>query len=111
MNKYEHNKFDESSNIIDSEHSFSFSLFFDRVHSIHSLYLIAGILQIALGLSVITVSMLGFIEKIWLSNILSILASISTMIGLYLVYITVSKWRDSQALIRGAMKRVMESKN
>ncbi|HET6527842.1 MAG TPA: hypothetical protein VFG39_03745 [Balneolaceae bacterium] len=99
-----------SSNIADSEHN-SFSVFFEQIHTINALCLIAGLSQILLGMSVITISILGLIQEPWLANTLTMLASISTIIGCYLVYITVSKRRDPQALLRGAMKRVIESKN
>lgn len=111
MNKHNKHSFTSESNILDSEHSFSFSVFFEQVHSVNTLYLIAGLCQIFLGISVITVSVLGYIQELWLSSALTMLASISTVIGFYLMYVTVSKWRDPEALLHNAMKRVMESKN
>ncbi|HEX6981647.1 MAG TPA: hypothetical protein VF181_02700 [Balneolaceae bacterium] len=113
MKKHDRNKDEfipESSNIPHSEQN-SFSVFFEQVHTINALCLIAGLFQIVLGASVITISILGLVQELWLANALTMLASVSTIIGCYLVYITVSKKRDPQALLREAMKRVMESKN
>lgn len=101
----------DSSNIKDSEYNSRVSRFVDRTHTLDTFYLIAGGLQIFLGVVVVTISILGLIEPLWLSKLLSMLGSVTTMIGLYLVYITVSKSYDSNSLLRDAMKRVMESKN
>lgn len=87
------------------------SAFIDRSHALKNIHFIAGLSQIFLGLSVITVSAFGFVQPLWLSLILTIISSGVTMIGCYLVYMTISKSYDSNALLRNAMKRVMKSKN
>jgi len=101
----------ESSNIRDSVHNSRVSHLVNQVHTLVAFHLIAGICQIILGAAVSAVSILGLIEPLWLSASLGIAASITTMIGLYLVYITVSRSQDNESLLRDAMKRVMESKN
>jgi len=101
----------ESSNIKDSGYNSRVSKFVDRTHTLDTFYLIAGGFQVFLGTVVITISILGMIKPLWLSTFLSMLASVTTMIGLYLMYITVSKSYDNNSLLREAMKRVMESKN
>jgi hypothetical protein len=99
------------SNIKDSVDNSRVSTFIGYAHSFYTFYLIAGFCQVFLGISVVTISILGLIRPLWLSTFLSMGASITTMIGLYLVYITVSKSYDRNSLLRSAMKRVMESKN
>ena len=74
-------------------------------------YTLSGICQVLLGVAVITVSVLGLLEPLWLSRVFTMLASVSTMIGAYLIYISVSKSRDSHSLMREAMRRVMKSRN
>ena len=113
MDKYHDERFTRSdaSNIKDSLQK---SRAYHLVRSTHSFYilkLIAGISQILLGVGVITVSVLGFLQPLWLSTAFSMIASISTMIGLYLVYITVTKEYNRKSLLRNAIKRIMESRN
>ena len=101
----------ESSNIKDFSHNSRVSDFVDRTHSLHTFYLIAGSCQVLLGLAVIAVSVLGLIQPRWLSTMLIMGGSVTTMIGFYLLYITVSKSRNDNSLLRTAMKRVMEFRN
>lgn len=98
-------------NIKDTTGNSRLSGFIEKNHSLNTFYLIAGICQVFLGLSVITVSILGLIQPLLISILLTMVASVSTMIGFYLMYITVSKWHDSKSLLRSALKRVMKSKN
>ncbi|HKK44272.1 MAG TPA: hypothetical protein VJ964_02040 [Balneolaceae bacterium] len=115
MNKHNHHDewylHSESPNIKDSIYNSRVSHFVDRTHTLNTLYLVAGFCQILLGMAVITISVLGLIKPFWLSASLSMISSVTTMIGLYLVYITVSNTYDRNSLLRNAMKRVMESKN
>ena len=101
----------ESFNIKDLSHNSRVSDFVDRTHSLYTFYLIAGSCQVLLGLAIIVTSMLGLIEPRWVSTLLIMGASATTMIGLYLLYITVSHSQNHNSLLRSAMKRVMESRN
>ena len=113
----EKNRDDDSSmssnvpNIQDSKGNSRLSGFAERTSANSVFYLVAGVSQVLLGLAVITVSVLGLLEPLWLSRIFTMLASATTMIGVYLVYISVSRSRDSKTLIRDAMRRVMKSRN
>ena len=98
-------------NIQDSTGNTRLSQAVEHTHTLHTFHFIAGLSQIFLGLSVITVSILGLINPLWVSLLLTMTASVTTMIGLYLVYITVSRSYDSHSLLRNAMKRVMKAKN
>jgi len=64
-----------------------------------------------LGLAVITVSVIGLLQPLWVSTLLIMGASVTTMIGLYLLYITISKARNKNSLLRNAMQRIMEFRN
>lgn len=83
----------------------------NRIHSVSTIYIMAGVCQMVLSLMVIAVVILGYVEPLWLSTVLTGVASVTAMVGFFLVYHTVSKMHDPNLLLRNAMKRVMESKN
>lgn len=101
----------EFSNIKKTPRNSRVSDFVRITHSLQVFHLIAGVCQVLLGLAVITVSILGLIEPRWVSTLFIMGASVTTMIGLYLLYITVSNARNENSLIRNAMKRIMEFRN
>lgn len=84
--------------------------FMEKIHSVETLYLVAGICQMVLGLSVILISILGFIRPLWLSTALSILASVTVMTGLYFCYQPIAD-REKGNLVRDAMRRIVEDQN
>ncbi|MCW9707779.1 hypothetical protein [Fodinibius salsisoli] len=101
----------DAQNIQDSVYRTGIAKLINRIHSTSTIYIVAGLCQVALGLLVIVVAILGYITSLWLSTVLTGIASITTMVGFFLVYHTVSKLHDPDLLLRNAMKRVMESKN
>jgi hypothetical protein len=101
----------ESSNIKDSIHNSAISHYVEETHSLSTFYLISAVSQIFLGLAVVTVSVLGLIQPQWLSTVLIMIASVTTMIGLYLLYITAAKRNNHNSLLRSAMQRIMQHKN
>lgn len=101
----------ESLNIKDSLHNSAISQYVEKTHSLSTFYIIAAVSQILLGLAVVTTSVLGLIQPPWLSTVLVMIASVTTMIGFYLLYITTSKSRGRNTLLRNAMQRIMQHKN
>lgn len=101
----------ESSNIQDSDRNSRVSNFVKQAHSLKTLHVVAGMCQVFLGLVVVTISILGFIKPLWLSTFLSMIASVTTMVGLGFLYASIHKSYNSKALLNRAMKRVMESQN
>ncbi|PAU93363.1 hypothetical protein CK503_11535 [Aliifodinibius salipaludis] len=101
----------ESLNIKDSIHNSAISHYVEQTHSLSTFYIIAAILQIFLGLAVITISVLGLIQPHLLSISLIMVASVTTMIGFYLLYITAVKRKNRNSLLRNAMRRIMQHKN
>lgn len=97
--------------IKDSNYRIGISRLMNRIHSASTIYIMAGVCQIVLGLAVITSAVLGYVRPLWLSTMLTVISSISTMIGSFLVYHTISKMHDPDLLLRNAMKRVMELQN
>lgn len=101
----------DSSNIKDSIHNSAISHYVEETHSLSTFYMIAAVSQVFLGLAVVTVCVLGLIQPQWLATGLIMIASVSTMIGLYLMYITASKRNNRNSLLRNAMQRIMQHKN
>lgn len=83
----------------------------EQAHSLNTLYVMAAFCQILLGIAVISISVLGFIQPIWLSTMLSMLASVTVMIGIYFLYATVTHMRDPNRLIGNAIRRVIDAQN
>ena len=71
----------------------------------------SGILQITVGMTLVAVSILGLISPLWLSAFLSLIGSVSSMAGVFLVYNTLSSKGDFDTLINQAIKRVINSQN
>lgn len=113
-NKDQNNKWftpSESPTPEESLRGSSISHFVEESQTLYIFHLIAGVSQIVLGLGVIALSMLEFINPEWLSTLMIMIASVSTIIGSYLLYITTTRKYDSNALLRNAMRRIMEHKN
>lgn len=84
---------------------------FEQAHSTNTLHLISAFCQITLGITVILLSVTGLIKPLWISTALSMLASLVTMVGLYFLYTVVYWNRDTNRLLRDAMRRIMDAKN
>lgn len=80
--------------------------------NIHTLIpLLSGILLIVSGLTLVSISILGFITPLWISGMLSLLGSVSSMIGVFLIYQTVSSKGSFDTLINKAIRRVVNDQN
>lgn len=83
----------------------------EQAHSLNTLLIIAAFCQIFLGTAVILISILGFIRTLWLSTFLSMFASVAIMLGIYSLYITVTKVRNPDRLLGNAIRRVIDAQN
>lgn len=102
----------DSSNIANSDkYNSRFSGIIDQAHSVNTLHLMSAFCQVLLGASVILISTAGLIKPAWISTSLSMFASVATMLGLYFLYTVVFQNRDSNRLLRDAMRRIMDAKN
>lgn len=81
------------------------------LHSVDGLHLISAVTQILLGLTVVTLSLVNSIQPFWLATFTTVMGSISTMIGLYFLYCTVTKTGAFDSLLHQAIKRVINSQN
>ncbi|MDX1640866.1 MAG: hypothetical protein R3220_04175 [Balneolaceae bacterium] len=80
--------------------------------NVHTLIpLLAGVLLILTGLTLVSISILGFIPPFWVSGMLSILGSVSSMVGVFLMYQTVTSQGSFESLINKAIRRVVNNQN
>lgn len=71
----------------------------------------SGALQIAVGLALIAISILGLVTPLWLAAFLSLVGSISTMTGVFLIYHAISSRGTFDTLINQAIRRVISAQN
>ena len=98
--------------IVDSGNSeSSLSYVMDKIHSVNTLHLISALSQIFLGTFVVALSILGIIRPLWVSTIMSILGSISSVIGLFFLFQIFNDADAFNTLLHKAIKRVINSQN
>lgn len=101
-----------TSNITNSSnYSSKISDLVNQAHSINTLHLLSAFCQIFLGTTVVLVSVLGLIQPLWLSTVLSMFASIATMLGVYFLYTTIARVQDPHKLLGDAIRRVIDAQN
>jgi hypothetical protein len=76
-----------------------------------SLGLIGAIFQIVLGTLVVSLALLQAIQPIWLAGLLTVLGSLSILLGTYTTYTSVSRSTQAKQLIDEAIERVIQEKN
>lgn len=73
--------------------------------------LLSGALQVFSGLILVSITILGLIEPLWLSAVMSLLGSILSMAGVFLIYYTITKQGSFDGLLNQAIRRVINSQN
>ena len=86
-----------------------FLLLLSNIHTF--IPLLSSILLIFSGLTLVSITILGFITPLWISAILTLLGSISSMVGGFLIYQVVSLQGSFDSLINKAIRRVVDSQN
>ncbi|CAN5354283.1 hypothetical protein BH23BAC3_BH23BAC3_05240 [soil metagenome] len=71
----------------------------------------AGIIQIVAGLSIVGVTILGLLQPLWISAILSLVGSVSSMFGVYLIFQAIATNGNFDTLINRSIKRVIRDQN
>ncbi len=89
----------------------NFSVFFDKVHSINGLHLLSALSQIFLGLSVVALSVLNIIQPDWIATVMTVVGSMTSIVGLYFVYYILTHTDSFDSLLNKAIKRVINSQN
>lgn len=103
---------DESKLINKSEASASsISVFMDKLHTINGLHLVAGAMQVFMGLCVVALSLLNSIQPTWLATVMAVFGSIATIIGFYFTYYTFTSEGAFDTLLHKAIKRVINFQN
>lgn len=103
----------ENSSRIDlpTRHLSSFSVFFDKVHSINGLHLLSAVFQIILGSLVVALSVLEIIQPILIASIMTVVGSTSIVTGFYFLYYAFSRSSTFDTLLNKAIKRVINHQN
>ena len=73
--------------------------------------LASGVLQIIIGLTLVSITILGLITPLWISAVLSLLGSMSCMMGAFLMYHVISSQGTFETLINKAIRRAIKSQN
>ncbi len=89
----------------------SFSVFFDKVHSINGLHLLSAVFQIILGSLVVALSVLEVIQPVWIASIMMVVGSVATITGMYFLYFVFSRSNTFDSLLNLAIKRVINNQN
>jgi len=89
----------------------SFFWIASKVYTINLFYFTVFVLLAILGITVVALTVSGNIQPLWLATALSMLASISTMFGLYGIYSLLHNANAVESLVKDAIHRVIHSKN
>lgn len=73
--------------------------------------LLSGVLLLMSGLILVSITILGFITPLWISAFLTLFGSISSMVGVFLIYQTVSSRNTFETLVTKAIRRAVKSQN
>ncbi len=92
-------------------HLSSFSVFFDKVHSVNGLHLLSALFQIILGSSVVALSVLNMVQPVLLAALMSVIGSTAIVTGIYFTYYVFSRSNSFDSLINKAIKRVINNQN
>src|SRR5690625_5388573 len=72
---------------------------------------LSGMLQVVAGLVLISITIMGIIQPLWLSAMFSILGSITSMMGVLLLFYSFAAEHSLETLINQALKQVINSQN
>lgn len=86
-----------------------YSLLFMNSHTL--IPVLSGAVMVLTGLTIVGITILGLISPLWISAILSLLGSISCMMGAFLIYYTITSQGSFDGLINQAIRRVIRSQN
>lgn len=103
----------QSNQTVSREKSYNPSLHNKMIRINHNIVIsvTAGTLQIFAGLILVGISILGLLTPVWFSAVMSLIGSITSMAGVYLIYHTLSDNSMFDNLVNTAIKRVINSQN
>ena len=76
-----------------------------------SIALVSSFFQIALGSLVIALALLQAIRPVWLGGLVTVLGSLSILLGTYVAHYSLSKQHQAKKLIDEAIERVVKEQN
>lgn len=91
--------------------SYMFWRITSRINRSNLLYFNSFLLQIILGLGMVLASISGIFKHVYLSVIMSIFGSITSMVGIYCLYHVIQSSDAKKDLIKQAIHRVVTFKN
>jgi hypothetical protein len=91
------------------KNSFSILNLFKNGHTF--IPLISGVIQLKIGSILVFFSILGMVEPLWISAILSIFGSILFMLGGFLIYHTVTGLGSFDSLVSQAVRKAVRFQN
>ncbi|MFO7847309.1 MAG: hypothetical protein R6V27_12160 [Balneolaceae bacterium] len=77
----------------------------------NSILIAAGSVQIVTGMSIVGITILGLLTPLWIAAVLSMLGSVSSMFGVYMIFHAVSTSGSFDTLINQSIKRVIRDQN
>lgn len=88
---------------------YRFRLLFSNIQTF--IPFLSGILLMVSGMTLVSITILGIITPLWVAAVLTLLGSISCMVGVFLIYQIVSLQGSFDSLINKAIRRVVDSQN
>lgn len=101
----------DSSDLVHSPRSSRFAHFFIDADTSTTLIFLSSVLEIVLSVGVIFATITGFFQPLWFSTFMCLLASLTCIVGIFLLYNITHKSNQVDQLVRDAMRRVMNSQN
>lgn len=84
---------------------------FPSIWGENAIFIFAGSIQIVTGLSMVAITILGLLTPLWLAAGLSMLGSISSMFGVYLIFHAISSTGSFDSLMNQSIKRAIRDQN
>lgn len=82
-----------------------------RIRKARPLMISSATMLFFLGMTVVTIAMLGLIRPLWLASMMSIAGSLSTILGLYMWYELLRDKHQMDTFVKEAIQRAMNSHN
>lgn len=82
-----------------------------RLQAVNVMQFISAIIQFFMGLTVIALSLMGLIQPVYVALMLCVVGSLSSVIGLYMLYSLLSADSSFETLINEAIKRAINFQN
>lgn len=72
---------------------------------------LSSVFQMITGLVMVSITILGIIQPLWFSAVLSLLGSITAMLGVFLMYHTFSSQDSFESIVNRAIRRAIRNQN